>query len=93
MKQEYFNEMLGLNEAIKHLEQVKEMVDRAHMEMCLPGPGTSDPGEIHRDEVNAAYYGFIPMKERDKLTAEMRERLKAVIAQRIDELKAEFEKI
>jgi len=91
MKQEQFNEMLGINKAIKHLEQVKKKVDYAHMEMCLPG--TSEPNQGYRDEVNAAYYGFIPMKERDKLTAEMCEKLKAAITQRIDELKAEFEKL
>ncbi len=83
--------MRSINDAVKHLERVKEMVDHVHMEMCLGG--ASEPYESYKDEANAAYYGLIPKEERNKLTAEMRERLKAALTLRINELKAEFEKI
>ncbi len=90
MTQEQFEKMRSLNEAIKRLEGVLAKVDYANMEMCLCH---GEPFQDYKDEVNAAYYGLIPKEEREKLTAEMRERLKAALTQRINELKAEFEKI
>ncbi len=90
MTQEQFEKMYSLNETIKHLEGVLAKVDYANMEMCF---FHGEPFQNYKDEVNASYYGLIPKEEREKLTAEMRERLKAALTQRINELKAEFEKI
>lgn len=90
MTQEQFEKMCSLNEMIKHFKEALARVDYAHMEMCLR---IGEPYLDYKDDVNAAYCRLIPKEERDKLTAEMRERLKAALTQRINELKAEFEKI
>lgn len=91
MTQEQFEKMCELNKHIKSIEDTLVNVDFSSMEMCFGR--APKPNEPYRDDVNAAYYGLIPKEERDKLTAEMRERLKAVLTQRINELKAEFEKL
>ncbi len=91
MTQEQFEKMHSLNEAIKFFKGAKASVDDAQLELCLNG--SAEPYLDYKDGINAAYYMLIPKEERDKLTAEMRERLKVALTQRINELKAEFEKI
>lgn len=88
MTQERFEKMRRLNEMIKRLEQTMSHVDHSCMEMRL-----SDSDQTHESckDMLESYYWFIPNEERNKLTTEMRERLKAALTQHINELKAEFE--
>jgi len=91
MKQEQFEKSQRINEAIKLFEGTIEKLNHSHMEMRLDGFAEEFFG--HSNMVREAYNAYIPKEERDKLTAEMRERLKAALTQRIKELKAEFDKI
>lgn len=81
--------MRQCSEHIKAMEQVREHVRLATMEMNMP--------VNHKTNIDKAvtelYYALIPEDERKKLTADYRTKMISLIDEDIKRSKEEFEKI